>query len=180
MQIRTEVPGLVLILASAFLSVVAMSTHAQQPSSRGARKTSQATEQSPASKQKIVRTGTSLAAELARQKGGLVKAMLHLGSNGKILRCFNSFLTGPAATTLPCGFTVGTRPDRQADRQTVIRFGFQVDDRFVLTTPVNAGGRFQAESAQPTTAPIEFDPGAGDTVIVTTSRPEQPFMIFVF
>lgn len=162
------------------LTFASLSIEAQQPSSRGARKTSQTTEQAPASKEKIVKTGASLTVELARQKGGLVKAMLYLDSNGKILRCFNSFLTGPAATTLPCGFTVGTRPDRQADRQTVIRFGFEVDDRFVLTTPVNAGGRFQAESAQPTTAPIEFDPRADDTVIVTTSRPEQPFMIFVF
>jgi hypothetical protein len=169
--------GFILVLASIFWLLLPARIEAQKPSSRGERNDSQTGEQSPLSKEKIVKTESLLAAEAARQQGGLVKAMLFVDSNGKIVRCFNSFLTGTAANTLPCGFTA--RADRQSDRLTVINFGFKVDDRFILTTPV-IGNRFQGESAQPTTAPIYFHPAAEDTVVVTTSRPEQAFMIFVF
>lgn len=150
----------------------------ERPTRTGAQKPSRG-EQSPISKEKIVEIESPIAAEAARQKGGVVKAILYVDGNGKIVRCFNSFLTGAAANTLPCGFTVRTASDGQADRLTVINFGFKVNDRFVLTTPV-IGNRFQGESAHPTTAPIYFHPDAADTVVVTTSRPEQAFMIFVF
>ena len=44
-------------------------------------------------------------AQQTREKGGFVKAMIfvHIES---IVSCFNSYLSGDAATTPPCGFTV--------------------------------------------------------------------------
>lgn len=63
----------------------------------------------------------------ARSSGGWVKAMVYYSglSNG-IAYCFNSTLSGPAATTPPCGFT----PTRFNTGDYQIDFGFQVDDRF--------------------------------------------------
>ncbi len=151
----------------------------QQPPTRARAQKPSRVDQSPISKDKTIEIESPIAAEAARQKGGSVKAMLYVDSNGKIVRCFNSFLTGTAANALPCGFTVRGASDGQSDRLAVINFGFKVNDRFILTTPV-IGNRFQGESAQPTTAPIYFHPDAADTVVVTTSRPEQAFMIFVF
>ena len=172
-------PVFILILASTFWLLVPARIEAQKQPSRGERKSSQTGEQSPVSKERIVKTESLLAAEAARQQGGLVKAMLYVDSKGKIVRCFNSFLTATAANTLPCGFTARAGSDPQSDRLSIINFGFKVDDRFILTTPV-IGNRFQGEAAQPTTAPIYFHPTAKDTVVVTTSRPEQAFMIFVY
>jgi hypothetical protein len=75
-----------------------------------------------------------------RGSNGLVKAMAFVnpfGSN-KFERCYNSQLTGTAATTPPCGFTYidisGEFPF------VLIDFGFQVDDRFVSVTPTYSGG----------------------------------------
>lgn len=149
----------------------------QRPTRAGSQKPSRV-EQSPISKEKTIEIESPIAAEAARQKGGAVKAMLYVDSNGKIVRCFNSFLTGTAGNTLPCGFTTRLGSDPES-HLTVINLGFKVNDRFILTTPV-IGNRFQGESAHPTTAPIYFHPDAADTVVVTTSRPEQAFMFFVF
>jgi hypothetical protein len=62
-----------------------------------------------------------------RSSGGWVKAMVYYSglSNG-IAYCFNSTLSGAAATTPPCGFT----PTRFIAGDYQIDFGFQVDDRF--------------------------------------------------
>ena len=64
----------------------------------------------------------------SRTGGGWVKAMVFYdGENGGgLARCYNSTLTGTAATTPPCGFTItGTSNGIEID------FGFEVDDRFL-------------------------------------------------
>ena len=67
----------------------------------------------------------------ARSGGGWVKAMIYV--NGltppyTIVRCFNSTLTGAAATTPPCGFNL----QELGQGIFVNDFGFEVDDRFIL------------------------------------------------
>jgi hypothetical protein len=62
--------------------------------------------------------------------GGWVKALLFVNTAEApytILRCFNSALTGTAATTPPCGFNLL----EQGPGVFTINFGFEVDDRFV-------------------------------------------------
>jgi hypothetical protein len=72
-------------------------------------------------------------ASQSRTGGGWVKGMMFVnGLNApyKIVRCFNSTLTGPAATTPPCGFTLTEDQPGVFDND----FGFEVDDRFVLAS----------------------------------------------
>jgi len=68
-----------------------------------------------------------------RTGGGWVKAMVLYtgGGNGRIVYCFNSTLSGPAATTPPCGFFA----DKKGTGDYVMDFGFEVDDRFISVTP---------------------------------------------
>ena len=60
--------------------------------------------------------------------GGMVKAMVFVSPSLGVLNCFNSTLSGAAASTPPCGFEfingLGTG-------DTIIDFGFEVDDRFI-------------------------------------------------
>ena len=66
----------------------------------------------------------------ARTMGGWVKAMVEVGeTSSSINRCFNSTLTGAAATTPPCGI------DLQIPETGVynLTFNFEVDDRFYST-----------------------------------------------
>lgn len=71
-----------------------------------------------------------------RTSGGWAKAMLFVNTYQApytIVRCFNSSLMGPAATTPPCGFNlteIGTGVF-------TIDMGFEVDDRFVNGTVYN-------------------------------------------
>jgi hypothetical protein len=72
-------------------------------------------------------------ASQARTAGGLVKAMVYVNGQDSpygIIRCFNSFLTGAAATTPPCGFNLS---ELQIGWFT-LDFGFEVDDRFLSAT----------------------------------------------
>ena len=67
----------------------------------------------------------------ARSGGGWVKAMMYV--NGftapyTIVRCFNSTLTGAAATTPPCGFNLQENAVGNFSND----FGFEIDDRFIL------------------------------------------------
>ena len=87
-------------------------------------------------------------ARQTRANGGLAKAMIFISDTGTILRGFNSYLDGAAATTLPCGFTsslgyygeTGGVPVTVTDHWSyTIDFGFRVDDRFVAITPSPAG-----------------------------------------
>jgi hypothetical protein len=79
-----------------------------------------------------------------RSQGGLAKAMVVVGSNGTILRCYNG-VTGNS--TGNCGFVitefVNTAVGALANRA-VVDFGFKVDDRFAAAsihyTNINPGG----------------------------------------
>ena len=168
-----------LIVTSSFLLLACaiLTIHAQeQPVKERAKRPTRAPVPPPISKEKAVEGESPFAAEAARQKGGTVKAMLFIDKDRKIVRCFNSTLKGNASSTVPCGITIG----KGSDEQVVINFGFQINDRFILSTPVTAGNGWYWEREQPQTAPIEFHPSANDTVLVTTSGWRQPFMIFVF
>jgi hypothetical protein len=66
--------------------------------------------------------------------GGMVKALLNYNGTS-IQNCFNSTLSGAAATTPPCGFTVSS----STTGYYVIDFGFQVTDRFLSVTPTSSG-----------------------------------------
>ena len=73
----------------------------------------------------------------ARGAGGWVKAIAVIqGMNApySITQCFNSYLTGAAATTPPCGFnlTEVSGGDFNVD------FGFQISDRFILATLISS------------------------------------------
>jgi hypothetical protein len=70
----------------------------------------------------------------ARTMGGWVKAMVffNYANASPIVSCFNSTLTGAAATTPPCGFNY----EIASGGDYVIDFGFQVDDRFLTATDV--------------------------------------------
>jgi len=73
----------------------------------------------------------------ARTMGGWVKAMVLVDGfppNVNILYCFNSTLSGAAATTPPCGFSL----TRQNTGNYLIDFGFEVDDRFFSFTVTNS------------------------------------------
>ena len=52
-----------------------------------------------------------------------------------IVSCFNSTLSGAAATTPPCGF-VASNPSTGAYN---VDFGFQVGNRFISVTPTSTG-----------------------------------------
>ena len=68
-----------------------------------------------------------------RTSGGMVKAMLHFSpiNGGRIISCFNSTLSGAAATTAPCGFGF----DITGVGDYIFDFGFEVDDRIYSATP---------------------------------------------
>ena len=72
-------------------------------------------------------------ASQARTAGGMVKAMLHFSpfNAGRIISCFNSTLSGAAATTPPCGFLF----DITGVGDYIFDFGFEVDDRIYSVTP---------------------------------------------
>ena len=69
----------------------------------------------------------------ARTAGGWVKAMVDVSGPGgapySIVRCFNSSLTGAAATTPPCGISLTEGSVGVID----LTFNFEVDDRFYST-----------------------------------------------
>ena len=71
-----------------------------------------------------------------RTAGGMVKALLAYDGNANtIVNCFNSTLSGSAATIPPCGFSA-TSPGTGIY---VLDFGFQVTDRFLSVTPTSSG-----------------------------------------
>ena len=78
---------------------------------------------------------TSGNATQARDAGGMAKAMVFVSPTTGVLRCFNSALSGSAATTPPCGFTL----TKEGSGFTLIDFGFQIDDRFVSAMTTFSG-----------------------------------------
>jgi hypothetical protein len=77
--------------------------------------------------------------EQKRTAGGMVKATLHFSpfNGGRIISCFNSTLSGAAATTPPCGFTF----DITGAGDYIFDFGFEVDDRVYSATPGTQSNR---------------------------------------
>jgi hypothetical protein len=71
--------------------------------------------------------------EQERASGGWVKAMAYVDgwtTPYTIVRCFNSYLNGSAATTPPCGFTL----QELSTSDFSVDFGFEVNDRFYSMT----------------------------------------------
>jgi hypothetical protein len=118
-----------------------------------------------------------------RDKSGFVKAMLYVGRDGSILRCYNSTLSDDAASTVPCGCSVD---HDQGSGIYTVHFGFKVDDRFISITPKNDVIGF------PTFLSINmganFASLSNDTVTVYTfyanndqdARSDTAFMIMVY
>ncbi|HZS06444.1 MAG TPA: hypothetical protein VFD58_16515, partial [Blastocatellia bacterium] len=79
----------------------------------------------------------------ARDKGGMIKAMVFVEGNGFISRCYNSQMADGGASLPPsgytgCGFTV--TPNFEGGSATYnINFGFQVSDRFASVTGARSG-----------------------------------------
>ena len=71
-----------------------------------------------------------------RTAAGTVKAMVLALDDDIISRCFNSTLSGAAAITPPCGFTI----DSPGPGDFIINFGFQVNDRFFSATASKGAG----------------------------------------
>src|SRR5579863_4770056 len=85
-------------------------------------------------------------ASQARTAGGFVKAMLYVNGYNppySIVSCFNSALSGAAATTPPCGINF-TEEDVGFWN---FDFGYMVSDRFFSAT-INAGGTDGATTIQ--------------------------------
>jgi hypothetical protein len=119
----------------------------------------------------------------ARTAGGWVKAMAYVTPSGVAI-CFNSTLSGAAATQRPCGFSFhafGTG-------DYAIDFGFQVDDRFFSLALVQFG---QVNSAVVCTDYISgycqnqnaLDPNKVEVEISRTdnwSSTDAPFYLIVY
>ena len=65
-----------------------------------------------------------------RTANGMVKAIIKFIGHPPIVSCFNSTLTGAAATKPPCGFTV----DETGIGDYIFNLGFRVNDRFFSVT----------------------------------------------
>lgn len=111
----------------------------------------------------------------ARDKGGLVKAMLYVSSAGSINRCYNG-LTGSSSGD--CSFTVS----KLAEGVYRVNFGFQVDDRFLSLT-----ARYGPGAGAPNNMGVNFIFIDSTTVDVFTYDANDgedtyswPFMIIVF
>jgi hypothetical protein len=165
------------VLTGLLLTTMISSGQGQEEPRERSRRPSKVNDQSSIQKEKIGKTQSMLAIEAARQKNGPLKAMLFIDQNGAIVRCFNSLLDEAANSKPPCGLKVERKSEPNS---LMVYFGFQVNDRFVLTTPVIAGARFQAETAQPTTVPFAFYPEDSSAILVLSSRPQTALMIFVF
>ncbi len=70
-----------------------------------------------------------------RDKGGFVKAMVLVNADGTIGKCYNSFLTGSAASSGNCGFVA----TRIFVGYYSVDFGFQVSDRFFSLVAYKSG-----------------------------------------
>ncbi|MBL8206840.1 MAG: hypothetical protein JNM09_21585, partial [Blastocatellia bacterium] len=88
----------------------------------------------------------------APETNGLVKAMAYINGDSRILRCYNSTLTGSAATTGNCGIEVTRVPDDPFvdgnGGRWWLKFGFDTSTRFISVTAVanvfgkNAGANY--------------------------------------
>jgi hypothetical protein len=106
----------------------------------------------------------------ARTAGGWAKAMVVVNGQAApytIVSCFNSTLSGAAATTPPCGFTL----TEFAPGEFETNFGFQVSDRFW------AGTVYAFQSGPKI---ITLTPSAPDTLFSTTYDLSGNFVGYYF
>lgn len=137
-------------------------------------------------------TGYAMAADgpatQARNQGGWVKAMALIddGGAGTIIRCFNSQLPAPQASAPPCGFHLSIEPGFTASGPWVdgrpwiasLDMGFEVDDRFIVVTPLQI-----QNSGTPTVAQVLSMGGNGVSVSTWDSAGngiEAQFFIVVY
>ncbi len=165
------------LLAGLFVTVLISAAQGQTEPHERPRRPSRVGDGSTLQKEKITKIKSPLASEAARQKNGAMKAMLFIDRNGQVVRCFNSLLDEAENSQLPCGFKVERL---STDYGFKIDFGFRVNDRFVLTTPVIVGARFNSENASQTTAPFTFHPDESNVIVALLSRPETALMVFVY
>jgi hypothetical protein len=70
----------------------------------------------------------------AQTPSGIKGMVYYSGFNsGRIVSCFNSTLSGAAATTAPCGF----KATKRATGNYVLDFGFKIDNRFYSVSNTN-------------------------------------------
>ena len=91
---------------------------------------------------------------------GLVKAMLLVNADGTINLCYNSQLSGSAATTPPCGFSVS----RAGQGDYRVTFPFQVNVRFFSATigDVSTAGGAQVAPINATQVRVTTASGTSD------------------
>lgn len=116
-----------------------------------------------------------------RPANGLVKALVYVDpsqpAGQQIVRCYNSLLSEPDASTPPCGF----RNDHLGNGDNRIEFGFTVNDRFAQVTAV-----LDNRSLYSIVANINNADGAGptqlevDTEDINGSIGDRPFYLTVF
>ncbi len=109
----------------------------------------------------------------ARSAGGMVKAMVFVNAYTapySILRCFNSALSGAAATTPPCG--INFTEDGFGSGYWDFDFGFEIDDRFFSLTSKQSAGMYPpvfhtclgADPISPNTVQVLTSDCSGNTV----------------
>lgn len=116
-----------------------------------------------------------------RDKGGMMKAMLSVSSNGTLERCYNGI---SGVSTGSCGFTV----NRFTDGSYEVNFGFQVSDRFISVTakplppsiiggvPNNTGANFSFANSNNTLVYVYTFLSAGNS----TGKTDAAFMLIVY
>jgi hypothetical protein len=114
----------------------------------------------------------------ARDKSGLVKAMLFVNLDGTIARCYNGIMD---SSTGGCGFTV----NHGGPGYYSVDFGFQVEDRFICITPqaspgpVNVGANFFLDKSPLTSRQVGVQTFITD-VNYLSSLADNAFMIMVY
>jgi len=114
--------------------------------------------------------------------GGWVKAMADVYLDGDVFGCYNSQVDGSVATTSPCGITVSSLNTGVYQ----VCFGFRVNGRFIMVSPMFYGGDISAEVVEPQ---LGDNQDCRNVVTFYSSRSGQgtlaqrtnaPFYIFVF
>lgn len=104
--------------------------------------------------------------------GGFLKAAVIVDvtkpAGGQIVRCYNSQLTGAAATTAPCGFSI-----ESARGQWRVVFGFDTRNTFASATLTDDEGTCFAPSCPfPALSGVVYEQ---DSVVVVTRRTEDDY-----
>ena len=115
----------------------------------------------------------------ARDKGGLVKAMVYVNGDGTILRCYNG-VNGSSSGN--CGFTSGRRFGSGSSGSYFVNFPFPINDRFYAVTvendccnvPVIANYNILGTQIQVTIRLPDGSPTSGATLT------DRPFMLIVY